>query len=147
MLVYLKYFRLPKAIACIFCDSVTLEDGVQHDAAAITHTVQVRWKNLYWKYAKTVHNKLRGKSAPLATLTVPTMCTEQLSAELTVPVQRGKMWPGHLVPKWEMSREVASSTLSLIGNLSLPLVLSLPGGVPVPTLPTRKMHTKPGRWP
>lgn len=49
------------------------------------------------------------------------------------------MWPGHLVPNRQVSREVVSPILSLlIRNLSLPLVLSQPDKVNVPTLLTLK---------
>lgn len=88
-----------------------------------------------------IQNKPGGKVTQLGALTVSKQCEEADSS------WRGsKMQPDHLVPNRESVQKRCDPMLSLlIRNLSILLVLSLTGGLPVPTLPTCRKFAKPGR--
>lgn len=108
---------------------------VQH----VTHTEsRCNWENLNWSRGKTVHNKPSGRKTNWVHSRMPTASAEQISAKLTSSVWRGRMRPGRSKPKWGGFQEDEwIPTLSpLVWNLSLPLILSLIDGWPVPTLST-----------
>lgn len=86
--------------------------------------------------------KSGGKATQLGTLPNPAVCRQQVLAELTAPVRRGRV---HLAIQEDVQRSFKSYAFPLlIRNLSLLLVRSLSSRKPIRTLPTLRMCAKPG---